>query len=195
MADVEVDSEWAVGSDAIVRAVKVRTDGPGFLERYGLDDDAWIHARRPKGPRQSPVALLDPAQALARLIVRDGTEADSRTSGTALMACGSPRAVLGADRARPDGARIEFTVWGVPVGVVVHRSVVECEWPASSLAGRRTRHLGRPSRRPPGRGTETAPPRRRRRGARRVVAEGGVPPGCPRSSGGGQRWHRGREPL
>jgi len=130
MADIEVGSEWAVGSDAIARAVKARADEPGFLERYGLDDDAWIHARGPKGPWQSLVALLDPAQALARLIVLDGTDADIRDLwyGHYYVRV-TVRAVRVAYRARTDGVRIQVTALGIPVELVVHRSVMECEWP------------------------------------------------------------------
>jgi len=130
MADIQVGSEWAVGSDAIARAVKARADEPGFLERYGLDDDAWIHARGPKGPWQSLVALLDPAQALARLIVLDGTDADIRDLWHGFYYVrATVRAVRVAYRARMDGVRIGVTARGIPVELVVHRSVMECEWP------------------------------------------------------------------
>ena len=100
MADIEVGSEWAVGSEAITRAVQARVDEPGFLERYGLDDDAWIHARGPKGPWQSLVALVDPAHALARLIVLDGTDADIRDPLVRLL----PRA--GRRAGRPGGVQV-----------------------------------------------------------------------------------------
>jgi len=55
----------------------VTGDEPGFLERYLLDDDSWIHAR---GHRTVAVGrgLLDPAHVLARLIVLDGADADIR---------------------------------------------------------------------------------------------------------------------
>ena len=110
--------------------VSVKARQPGFLERYGVDDDAWIHARGPKGPWQSLVALLDPAQALARLIVLDGTDADIRDLwyGHYYVRV-TVRAVRVAYRARTDGVRIQVTALGIPVELVVHRSVMECEWP------------------------------------------------------------------
>jgi hypothetical protein len=131
MADIEVGSEWAVGSEAITRAVQARVDEPGFLERYGLDDDAWIHARGPKGPWQSLVALVDPAHALARLIVLDGTDADIRDLWYGFYHVRVVvRAVRVAYRSRMDGVRIGVTARGLPVELVVHRSVLECQWPA-----------------------------------------------------------------
>ena len=59
MADIQVGSEWAVGSDSILRAVRSRADEPGFLERYLLDDDSWIHAvgHRDRGSRSWPFSI------------------------------------------------------------------------------------------------------------------------------------------
>ncbi|MGD0875490.1 MAG: hypothetical protein ABSA14_10940 [Acidimicrobiales bacterium] len=131
MADIQVGSEWAVGSDSILRAVRSRADEPGFLERYLLDDDSWIHARGPQGPWQSVVALLDPAHVLARLIVLDGADADIRNLWDGLYYVRvTVRGIREPYRARMDGVRIEATARGNPVELWVHRSVMACEWPA-----------------------------------------------------------------
>ena len=129
MADIQIGSEWAVDSEAILRAVKVRAEEPGFLACYGLDDDAWIHARGPKGPWLSLPALLDPARALARLIVLDGTEADIRNLWEGFYYVRvSVLAVRQPYRTRRDGVKVGASARGMPVELCVHRSAMTCEW-------------------------------------------------------------------
>ncbi|MGO9581394.1 MAG: hypothetical protein ACLP36_01155 [Acidimicrobiales bacterium] len=128
MVDIEVGSEWVVGSESILRAVRSRAGEPGFLEAYGLDDDAWLHGRGPLGPWQSVEALVDPAYALTRLIVLDCADGLRDLWYGVYDVRVTVRGVRELFRARRDGVRIEATAHGKPVELLVHRSVLVCEW-------------------------------------------------------------------
>lgn len=122
LSDIRIGEQYAVSEETIQRACRDRAHEPGFLARYGLDDETVLSTEgRGLGSFDTLHTLLGrPDRALARWIT-DGHAGDLAAAVT-VLSLGEPY------RKRMDGVRVEADARGEPVELLLHYSALQCPW-------------------------------------------------------------------